>query len=288
MAQNIFEQYGIKEVADVQFEALETNHRLGVSAGDIVMYLDTLKISTVETTADQTEAKGGKGAPPLIIWDFGREITVSLQDALFTPTSLALMCGAAVTKVDAGTKQIVRYTEEFVATMEASAKFTFAQLPSEKDAEGKAASIKWLNLTKGTRGQLKKKVGEGEGEETLAVKEWDESKLGAEESGDRIRVFYDIGIEDGKDGNSIYEIVIDAKNFPGTYRVYGDTVVRNRDGKDTPFQFVINRAKVGSETTFTMEAEGDPSVFDMSLRVLRDDNGDMIKFIKYELGVEEE
>ena len=33
MAQNIFEQYGIKEVADVQFEALESDKRLGVEAG---------------------------------------------------------------------------------------------------------------------------------------------------------------------------------------------------------------------------------------------------------------
>ena len=40
---------------------------------------------------------------------------------------------------------------------------------------------------------------------------------------------------------------------------------------------------MGSEVTFTMEAEGDASVFDMSLRVLRDDNGDMVKLIKYEL-----
>lgn len=67
MAQNIFEQYGIKEVADVQFEALESDARLGVAAGDVVMYLDTLKISTIEVTADQTEAKGGKGNPPLIL-----------------------------------------------------------------------------------------------------------------------------------------------------------------------------------------------------------------------------
>ena len=67
MAQNIFEQYGIKEVADVQFEALESDKRLGVEAGDVVMYLDTLKISTIEVTADQTEAKGGKGNPPLIL-----------------------------------------------------------------------------------------------------------------------------------------------------------------------------------------------------------------------------
>lgn len=67
MAQNIFEQFGMKEVANVQFEALEDSARLDVKAGDIVMYLDSLKVSTVETTADQTEAHGGWGNPALKI-----------------------------------------------------------------------------------------------------------------------------------------------------------------------------------------------------------------------------
>ena len=57
----------LKEVANVQFEALEDNKRLDVKAGDIVMYLDSLKVSTVETTADQTEARGGWGNPALEI-----------------------------------------------------------------------------------------------------------------------------------------------------------------------------------------------------------------------------
>lgn len=66
---NPFEQFGIKEVADVQFIALEDNERLDVEKGDVVLFLDTLKISTLETTAEQTEARGGRGNPALIIWD---------------------------------------------------------------------------------------------------------------------------------------------------------------------------------------------------------------------------
>ena len=38
------------------------------------------------------------------------------------------------------------------------------------------------------------------------------------------------------------------------YKIYGDTLIRNEDGQDSPFQFVINRAKVMSEVTLTMEA----------------------------------
>lgn len=40
--------------------------------------------------------------------------------------------------------------------------------------------------------------------------------------------------------------------------------------------------KVMSEVTLTMEAEGDPSTFSMTIRVLRDANNEMMKLIKYQ------
>ena len=42
MAVNIFEKFGVKEVANVYFEALEDNAAFGEKAGDIVLFLDTL------------------------------------------------------------------------------------------------------------------------------------------------------------------------------------------------------------------------------------------------------
>lgn len=269
MAQNIFEQYGIKEVADVQFEALENDTRLGVSAGDIVMYLDTLKISTIETTASQTEAKGGKGAPPLIIWDFGKEINVSLQDALFTTTSLAVMTSAAVKAATASEGVRVRYTQD--ATMPASGgSISLDHAPVQENSK---YQIRWLDLTSGKRGQVDAYTpGSGETKGTITIT--------GPAANARLKLFYDVDVKSGSTTDA-YEITIDSENFPGTYKVFGDTVVRNTNGKDTPFQFVIPRAKVGSEVTFTMEAEGDPAVFDMSLRVLRGDDKNMIKFVKY-------
>ena len=47
------------------------------------------------------------------------------------------------------------------------------------------------------------------------------------------------------------------------------------------FQFVIPKAKVLSEVTLTMEAEGDPSTFSMNLKVLRPADKQMMKLIKY-------
>lgn len=62
---NILARYGIKEVADVTFYEIDNNG----APSNPVLYLDTLKVSTIEQTAEQTEARGGKGNPPLIIWD---------------------------------------------------------------------------------------------------------------------------------------------------------------------------------------------------------------------------
>ena len=63
---DIFQQYGIKEVADLSFYKIDQNG----DPGELVLYIDTAKVSTIEQTAEQTEARGGKGNPPLVIWDY--------------------------------------------------------------------------------------------------------------------------------------------------------------------------------------------------------------------------
>jgi hypothetical protein len=55
--------------------------------------LDTLKVSNIEQTADQTDAKGGKGSSPLIIWDHSKEVTLTLQDAILSSKTLEIMYG---------------------------------------------------------------------------------------------------------------------------------------------------------------------------------------------------
>lgn len=65
MAINIFERFGIKEVANVYFQALADEG--DIKAGDIVLYLDTLKVSTTETTADSVSAQGGAKFPPAVL-----------------------------------------------------------------------------------------------------------------------------------------------------------------------------------------------------------------------------
>lgn len=91
---NIFEQYGIKEVADVTIYSI---HKKEDGSGDVyyvpALYLDTLKVSSTEKSADNTWARGGLGNSQLICWDYGKTINVTLEDALCTPASLGLCWG---------------------------------------------------------------------------------------------------------------------------------------------------------------------------------------------------
>ena len=60
---SILDRYGIKEVADVTFYKIKNDG----TRGDPVLYLDTLKVSTIEQTAETVDARGGKGNPKLVI-----------------------------------------------------------------------------------------------------------------------------------------------------------------------------------------------------------------------------
>ena len=68
-----------------------------MATGAPVLYLDTLKVSTIEQTGEEVEEIcGGKGNA-LIIWDYNKEITVTLEDALFSAKSMAIMFGNGTT-----------------------------------------------------------------------------------------------------------------------------------------------------------------------------------------------
>ena len=114
---NILSRYGIKEVADVTFYEIGED---GLPKNP-ALYLDTLKVSSIEQTAEEANSNGGKGNPPLIIWDYGKEITVTLEDALFSAKSLAIMFGNG--KVADFTTAYVMKTEQFIATTTGSSGF---------------------------------------------------------------------------------------------------------------------------------------------------------------------
>ena len=226
-----------------------------------VLFLDTLKVSTLGQTAQQTQATGGKGNSQLIIWDYGKEITLTLQDALYSPASMSAMLGSYegndFTKGVKETKAIDR-TEKCIAQRSFIVPAGNSEgVSSEGDMTARAVYIDLSTMEAYPDGTP---IAEGE-----VYLKWTRS----------------IAYGDNSIGNTIE---ISAEKFPGTYKVVGDTFVRNKaTGVDQRFQFVIPQAKMSSEQTITLQAEGEPTVFDMSLNVLRPDDGIMVKFIQYDV-----
>ena len=255
---SILDRYGIKEVADVTF------YKIGPDGNPTVpvLYLDTLKVSTIEQTAETTEARGGKGNPPLIVWDYGKEINVTLEDALFSAKSMAIMFGngkvTALEGSEGSTGNAIMRTEVFVATD--------TTVPTEG-----TSSAGWEANYIDPQGVARTKYHPKFYADADAT-----TTVSALKSGEKYFCTYDLIPE------HIRVIDISPSTFPGTYYVTGDTYARSEaNGEDEFFQFIIPKAKVLSENTITLEAEGDPSVFNMNLRVLRPAQGGMMKLVQY-------
>ena len=216
-------------------------------AGAPVLYLDTLKVSTIEQTAESTSARGGKGNPELIMWDYGKEITVTLEDALFSAKSMALMYGVDINNTsDFGQETTILKTVK----------------PSQVSSDGSKITINGQNFTV-----------------SGSVTYYDENGSSTTNKASAAYATAKITVSGQK-------IVISSDKFPKTYYITGDTYARSEaTGKDEFFQFIIPKAKMQSEVTLTMEAEGDPSTFNMSLKVLRPADGEMMKLVKYSLPV---
>ena len=157
-------KFGIKEVADVSFYKLDN----GTASQTAALTFDTLKVSNLEFTTEEAFARGGKGNPKLITWDYNREATLTLQDALLSMETLAAIFG---------------------------------------------------------------------------------------------------------DASASTSVNINADTYAGYYKVVGWTYAKTTDGENKYFKFEIPKAKISSNVTLTMEAEGDPTVFDMTLTVLQNIKG---------------
>ena len=91
---NLFQQYGIKEVADVTFYSI---NRVGDEEFySPVLFLDTLKVSTLEKKQQTADSYGGYGNQKIASWSFSKGITLKLEDALCSPASMRLMQVTAV------------------------------------------------------------------------------------------------------------------------------------------------------------------------------------------------
>ena len=293
---SILDRYGIKEVADVTFYEIDSEGK----AGKPVLFLDTLKVSTIEQTAETADARGGKGNPKLITWDYGKEINVTIEDALFSPKSMSIMLGnglVATNNAWLDRMAVVRTTSTSLPSYFIGDIYDKNnEAPNHVDEAGSVRTRIYMdsagNVMPSGAGYYDfssssafiKMIGVFD-EDGKEVKNGGDTSITTEQAwasasvvkGNKYFVKYQVAAQQKT-------ITISGDSFPGTYYIQGDTYARSDiTGKDQFFQFIIPKAKMTAEQTITLEAEGDPSTFNMNLTVLRPEDGNMMILNQYDL-----
>ena len=239
---NILDKFGFKEVCDVCLYNIEETTGNPTSP---VLYLDTLKISTIETNCQQVDAVGGYGNNVLLTWDYGKDISVNFTDALFSMKSLSVLNGEAVVESEDG---IVRQGIQFTGTTIPS---TFI------GPNGKKYFIPNDYIIYNEFGEI----------ETISDLQPNQKYV----------MCFSLN------ARQLQGISINSNNYPGVYYLIGDTVVRNyNDNVDQFCRIVIPKVKIYSE--FNFELSGfDPAVFSFRARALATSEKWMMSLIKYDV-----
>ena len=227
--QHNVERFGMVTVMDVVLYGLDTNDKFLKP----VLFLDTLKMTNINTEGSAKEIRGGIGNDMLINYDFGRTASIEMQDALLSTESLAILWGTEV-----GTTTIVDYNEVRTTA------------PSVTPVAGSV----YIYPTDGST--------------SLAEGEDDFSNFTSGEA----RFIYQVA------STSQDQIVLTNDNFPSVLRMVGETfVIDENTGVKKRIQIEIPKLKINSNFSFSLDAEGDASVFDFSGVALANASGEIIK-----------
>ena len=302
----ILDKYAIKEVADVMFYELDSK---GAPSAP-VLYLDTLKTSTLSQSSEVVDARGGKGNVKILSWDTNKELTIEMEDAVFSAKSLQIMFGGDMivtgdkqevlktfkTSGDKGIKLADGETDYLTFRLNGNDYYIDTDLVtafSYNDATTKGTETIEINSVTYTLGvEVKDPV-------AVAVPDW-ENMIGSKAAAaSNARQRIDFVTLDLLDCTSSTDprtdvpgviskgmtINIGAEFGSNTYYITGDTYARNvASGKDEFLQFIIPKGKVSAEdVSLTMEADGDPATFSMTVQCLKSESGSMVKLVKYAL-----
>lgn len=233
-------KFGAVEVLDVLLRDVESK--------EPILFLDTLKITTLSQEGSVKTIQGGIGNADLIEYDYGRQVTMEIQDALASMSSLATMWGGDLLKGDE--------TDNVMAILNITVgEEGILNLPTELQiaevAEGQTA-IHAFNT--GGTGQDKVEV----------TSTGNIHKVDTELIGVNLLVFVE-----GKPDPKAVQLTISNFSLPPTVELIGKTFFINQmTGKSMEYQLRIPMFKVNMGGGLTMEAGGDAAVFDFNGKAL--------------------
>lgn len=259
-------KFGVREIANVVFRAKneQTIGNTTFAKGQPVFYLDTAKTSSMEGAATTVYATGGRGNTRLIAWEGQKTLTFTVEDALLSPISFAMLSGAGVIKGAADSTKLVHFHQTTNAVIDnsgdsAEIDLTDALEPTESICPTAPIYIMKLDDYGDLTGEI--------------IKGWSVKNSGTN-SGKALTHTKGTGITGPvmvdyyvlKKQGTVSELQIDAEHFGGYYYVEADTLFRRQsDGKDLPANLTFPNVKIQSNFTFSMASTGDPSTFTFTM-----------------------
>lgn len=252
-----------------------------VTCADVVLYdlvcgnpvakFDTLKLSTVEQTADTNDVQGGKGNPILARIPSNKQVNLTIQDAVMSMTYLAIVTGGEVINSGEGSAIRIAFNEKVMATEEG------IKL-SHKMPIG---TTLWLAEVKDGIISERKARYDAEAETdtiTLEDENWRPSDYDVT-ANKEYQVFYNYDITTA---NEAKELTVFSDVFAKTYRFVGDTELYNTaTGRNDALQIEVPRFALDNSYTFELNADGTAAVFDMNGTALADDEKRLIIYRIY-------
>ena len=290
----ILDKYAIKEVADVMFYELDSK---GAPSAP-VLYLDTLKTSTLSQSSETVDARGGKGNVKILSWDTNKELTIEMEDAVYSAKSLGIMFGGNMRVY--GDKQEVLKTLRY----DTSVISEVGDDPSSSTKNYLTFRVNntplFINKNLVTAFSYQNANGDDVSEPVPVDRagiDWTTGKATKQTiefiTFDLLDCTSEAGVRGDGTSNTKKGVIsggvtidIGAEFSSNTYYITGDTYARNvASGKDEFLQFIIPKGKVSAEdVSLTMEADGDPATFSMTVQCLKSESGSMVKLVKYNLG----
>lgn len=277
-------RFGSREICDVVLRA-KSKMTLGSKTfykNEPVLYFETLKTTTLEGASTTVYATGGKGNARLISWEGEKTMTFTMEDALLSPESFAILAGAGLIDASKTKPAYVHQTtkvevltagEVIINDIVAASGKKIPNLGTAAQANDlfpKNCEIFMMKLVDGdiTEEPNIPTIETGVEYGTMAEGEWTQdandghsthTKIKCErmELGDIIFVDYYVRRE-----SNVQMIEITPESFGGNFYLEASTLFRReKDGVDMPAEFIIPNCKVQSNFTFSMASSGDPSTF---------------------------
>ena len=254
-------KFGSREICNVVFRAKAAT-RIGNQTfvkGQPVLYIDSAKTSTVEGAATTVYAQGGRGNTRLIAWEGEKTLTFTVEDALLSPISFAMLSGAGLFKGKDGEETVHVHMTTYAQVDNAEIDLTDALGVNDKICKTAPIYVMKTETDGSITGELVPVKLDESGKKLVPQEgvSFDKSVIGT-----TVMVDYYIL----KSGTTVSELIIDAENFAGYYYVEADTLFKRQgDGGNMPANLTLPNVKIQSNFTFSMAATGDPSTFTFTM-----------------------